>query len=80
MDVPVICQFCCGSSTNQLNGWLKSNLSYWVTVGAGELEGGEDTVGVFSGDSGAGESGDGNELGAEGFLQRKVERRYFPYL
>ena len=38
---------------------------YWVAIGAGELEGGEDAVGLFNGDAGAGELDNGDELGAE---------------
>ena len=51
----------------QPNGWFKSNILYWVTVGSGELEGG-DAFGVFNGDAGAEEFDNGDELGAESCL------------
>ena len=69
MDTSSVHRFRCKGSTKQLNSWLESSLSYWVTVGAGELEGGEYAVGVFNGDAGAGEFNDGDELGAKSFFR-----------
>ena len=59
--------FCWGGSTKQPNGWLEISPFYWVTAGAGELEGGEDTVGLSNGDAGAGEFDNGDDLSTDFF-------------